>query len=129
MYSDTQFPAQEINMVGCKRLEISGDSIESHLSYPMRSRSSSSIRSPTGSFVPSLKAAPKIREPVELPRRRLPLRSLDGNGVIPVDGRCASRDGASRTLSVIVLITGHTIFRCHIGRHHLKQIELRCYLE
>ena len=65
-------------------------------------------------FRPTAQSRTKVREPIELPSRRLALTTPDGSEVIPVNGRCASRDGASRPLSVIVLIPGHAMFRRHI---------------
>ena len=57
------------------------------------------------------------------------MAALDGGEVVTIDRRGTGSDRASRPLSVVTLISGYTMFRCHIWRYHLQQIELRGDLE
>ena len=69
------------------------------------------------------------RQPVELPVAGLAGLRTDRHEVIAVDRGCPGGNRTSGTLRAVPLVARHAIVGCHVGAHHLEQVELRRDLE
>jgi hypothetical protein len=113
MDPDTQLPAQSIDLACRQRSRVPSDGIEARA----RAQRVAVLHLPKladGLLQITAQCGTKIGKPVKLPRLGLTAAAFDRSKVVAIDGRRAGRDGASRPLGAIALISGHTIFWCDI---------------